>query len=211
MHRPVHPGPWLQAAWATEGLQTDQLSIENGAIVCNAARCPLLIDPQLQGVAWIKRREAPRGLVTVQTTEPRWLDKALRCIEEGLPLLVENMGEVLDASLESMVARRLVRRGRALLLRVGSQEVAFNPAFRLYLATKLANPHYPPEVAAQTTVINFCITPHGLEQQLLAMVCHGTSTCSDTSVLTAFCAVCCIRVHGAACIQCLLCCSVLPC
>lgn len=162
--------PLVQAAWATEGLQTDQLSVENGAIVCSAARCPLLVDPQLQGVAWIKRREGPQGLVTVQTTEHRWLDKALRCVEEGLPLLVENMGEALDASLESMVARRLIRRGRALLLRVGSQEVPYNPGFRLYLATKLANPHYPPEVAAQTTVINFCVTPHGLEEQLLAMV-----------------------------------------
>lgn len=121
-------------------------------------------------MAWIKQREVPRGLVTVQTTEPQWLDKALRCVEEGLPLLVENMGESLDASLESMVARRLVRRGRTLVLRVGTQEVSFNPAFRLYMATKLANPHYPPEVAAQTMVINFCVTPHGLEEQLLAMV-----------------------------------------
>ena len=44
------------------------------------------------------------------------------------------------------------------------------PGHRLYLATKLANPHYRPEIAAQTTLVNFCVTEEGLEEQLLAAV-----------------------------------------
>lgn len=36
--------------------------------------------------------------------------------------------------------------------------------------TKLSNPHYKPEVAAQTTLVNFCVTEAGLEEQLLAAV-----------------------------------------
>ena len=36
------------AMWGAEGLPADQVSTENGAIVCNSARWPLVIDPQLQ-------------------------------------------------------------------------------------------------------------------------------------------------------------------
>lgn len=38
------------------------------------------------------------------------------------------------------------------------------------LQTKLANPHYKPEMQAQATLINFTVTRDGLEDQLLAEV-----------------------------------------
>ena len=53
---------------------------------------------------------------------------------------------------------------------IGDSEVEYDANFRLYLQTKLANPHYKPEIAAQTTLLNFCVTEKGLEDQLLALV-----------------------------------------
>ena len=41
---------------------------------------------------------------------------------------------------------------------------------RMILQTKLANPHYKPEMQAQATIINFTVTRDGLEDQLLAEV-----------------------------------------
>ena len=40
----------------------------------------------------------------------------------------------------------------------------------MILQTKLANPHYKPEMQAQATLINFTVTREGLEDQLLAEV-----------------------------------------
>lgn len=41
---------------------------------------------------------------------------------------------------------------------------------RLYITTKLRNPHYLPEVAVKVVLLNFMITPMGLEDQLLGVV-----------------------------------------
>lgn len=64
-----------QAKWAQEGLQTDALSVENGTIISAAARWPLLIDPQLQGIKWIIGKEAPNGLRIIQQSEHNYIDK----------------------------------------------------------------------------------------------------------------------------------------
>ncbi len=45
-----------------------------------------------------------------------------------------------------------------------------HPSFKLYLHTKLSNPHYPPEVQAETTLVNFAVTEVGLVEQLLSLV-----------------------------------------
>lgn len=45
------------AQWCNENLPSDRMSIENATILTNAERWPLMIDPQLQGIKWIKTRE----------------------------------------------------------------------------------------------------------------------------------------------------------
>ena len=40
--------------------------------------------------------------------------------------------------------------GRNQYLKLGDKEVEFNPNFRLYLHTKLSNPHFGPEIQAET-------------------------------------------------------------
>lgn len=70
--------------------------------------------------------------------------------------------------LDPLLGRNLIKRGRA--IKIGDKQMDYNPKFRMILQTKLANPHYKPEMQAQTTLINFTVTRDGLEEQLLAEV-----------------------------------------
>lgn len=52
-------------------------------------------------------------------------------------------------------------------VKIGENVIPYHPDFRFYMTTKLRNPHYPPEVAVKTSLLNFFVTPEGLEEQLL--------------------------------------------
>ena len=55
-------------------------------------------------------------------------------------------------------------------IRLGENVIEYSEDFKLYITTKLRNPHYLPEVATKVTLVNFMISPEGLEDQLLGIV-----------------------------------------
>ena len=85
-------------------------------------------------------------------------------------MIIENIGTEIDAMLDPVLSRSIYKKGRGLYLKLGGEEVEYDPGFQLYLQTKLSNPHYKPEISAQCTLINFIATEQGLEDQLLAKV-----------------------------------------
>lgn len=164
------------AEWNSRGLPSDRVSVENGAIVRRSVRCPLLIDPQLQGIHWLRetekhaRRLAPATITVVRQDQQNLSQLLENAVEHGHSVIVENMGEKLEVALWPVIAKSTTLRGRKTLLKMGDKLVPLHADFRLYLHTKLSNPHLPPEVQAETTVVNFAVTPQGLEDQLLALV-----------------------------------------
>lgn len=91
-------------------------------------------------------------------------------LQAGSILMIESIGEQIDAILDPLLSRQFVKKGRGFTVKLGSEDVDLMSTFKLYLQTKLINPHYKPETAAQCTIINFIVTESGLEDQLLAMV-----------------------------------------
>ena len=121
----------------------------------------------LQGLKWIKKKYGSE-LRTIQLSQKHYLDTVVHCVSHGQPLLIENLQEDVDPVLDPLLSRQLIKKGTA--IKFGDKEVEYNPQFRLYLHSKLANPHLKPEVQALTTLINFTVTRTGLEDQLLAKV-----------------------------------------
>uniref|UniRef100_A0AAY4DSH0 Dynein, axonemal, heavy polypeptide 9 like n=1 Tax=Denticeps clupeoides TaxID=299321 RepID=A0AAY4DSH0_9TELE len=155
------------AKWNNEGLPGDKMSTQNATILTNCERWPLLIDPQLQGIKWIKNHYG-NNLRVISLGQKGYVDVIEQAVVTGDPVLIENLEETIDPIIDPLLGRHTIKKGR--YIKVGDKECYFHPSFRLILHTKLANPHYKPEIQAQTTLINFTVTRDGLEDQLLAEV-----------------------------------------
>ena len=55
-------------------------------------------------------------------------------------------------------------------IKLGDSVIEYSPTFFFYITTKLRNPHYLPELSTKVSLLNFMITPEGLEDQLLGIV-----------------------------------------
>uniref|UniRef100_A0A3Q0KRH4 Dynein axonemal heavy chain 7 n=2 Tax=Schistosoma mansoni TaxID=6183 RepID=A0A3Q0KRH4_SCHMA len=156
--------------WNIDGLPRDAFSIDNSVIVANARRWPLMIDPQGQANKWIKNMEKDTGITVVKLTDSDFIRNLENGIQFGTPILLENVGEDLDPSLEPLLLKQTFRQGGVDMIRLGENIIEYSKDFRLYITTKLRNPHYLPEIAVKVSLLNFMITLEGLEDQLLGIV-----------------------------------------
>ncbi|XP_036012664.1 dynein axonemal heavy chain 2 isoform X5 [Mus musculus] len=156
--------------WNIQGLPSDAFSTENGIIVTRGNRWALMIDPQGQALKWIKNMEGNQGLKIIDLQMHDYLRVLEHAIQFGFPVLLQNVQEYLDPTLNPVLNKSVARIGGRMLIRIGDKEVEYNPNFRFYLTTKLSNPHYNPETSAKTTIVNFAVKEQGLEAQLLGIV-----------------------------------------
>ena len=89
-------------------------------------------------------------------------------IQNGKWFLLENVGTELDQSLEPILNQQIVKTSGSLSIAFGDKTLTYNDHFKLFMTTTLPNPHYSPEAFVKVTIINFAITPQGLEDQMLA-------------------------------------------
>lgn len=159
-----------KASWNNNSLPPDKVSTENGAILTNSERTTLMVDPQLQGVTWIRKTYEPKGLKVTRLSNPKMVKTVEFAVEAGDPVLIENMQNSVDAVIQPIYSKQIVKKGKSRYIKMGDKELNLHPDFQLFLHTKLSNPHYPPEIQAECTMINFTVTENGLEDQLLSLV-----------------------------------------
>ncbi|XP_023368810.1 dynein heavy chain 1, axonemal [Otolemur garnettii] len=157
-------------SWQIAGLPNDTLSVENGVIHQFSQRWTHFIDPQSQANKWIKNMEKDNGLDVFKLSDRDFLRSMENAIRFGKPCLLENVGEELDPALEPVLLKQTYKQQGNTVLKLGDTVIPYHEDFKMYITTKLPNPHYTPEIATKLTLINFTLSPSGLEDQLLGQV-----------------------------------------
>lgn len=158
------------SSWNVYGLSKDAYSTENAVILDNSKMWSLLIDPQSQANKWIREMEAPNGLRVIKLSDTRYMEILEHSIESGKPVLLENIEEELDTSLEPILTKDTHEIDGVTFLTIASKTLKYSDQFRFYVTTKLPNPLYPPYVFNLVSIIDFSLTNEGLENQLLDIV-----------------------------------------
>lgn len=156
-----------------------------------------MIDPQNQALTWLMAKERDNlpsgagfsrssssssssssspdpggfgGVAAVTDGNDPHLKEILEfSLSQGKTLIL-SVDEKTDPVLDPVLDRRVQKRGKTQFIVVGGKKMDFDPRFKLLLFTRLANPSLSPELQAHTTLIDFTVTQHGLEEQLLARV-----------------------------------------
>jgi len=163
--------PLAIRAWQIAGLPTDAVSTENGVVISKARRYNLMIDPQGQASKFIKNlgdnKESGAGIEIFKLNDKKFTTKLEISIQMGKWVLIDQIGETLDPSLDPILAQNWVMQGGQPHVKMGDKLIQKNEKFNIYMCTRLPNPHYSPELQAKVTLLNFMITPAGLEDQML--------------------------------------------
>jgi dynein heavy chain len=163
-------------SWQLCQLPSDSLSTQNAIVMDNGRRWPLLIDPQGQGNRYVRSMSKDSafclggGMDVVKLSDRTFLRSLIQAVQLGRWVLLENIQESLEAALEPILLQQKFKQGGQDFIKIGDDNVPYNDYFRFFMTTKLANPHYSPEIQVKVSLLNFTITLGGLEEQLLGVV-----------------------------------------
>ena len=99
-------------------------------------------------------------------TSRTFLRSVTNCVYNGKPLLIEDLQESVEPSIDSILLHQefLDEDGTWKIKLDKEEPYQFVDGFKLFMTTKMPNPHYPPEVCIKVTLINFTVTTSGLQE-----------------------------------------------
>ena len=129
-----------------------------------------MIDPQLQANVWV-RKLCKDSLVIVKLSDGDAYVKAMeKAVLTGSTVLIEDVHEDLDPGLDPILLKAIYVKDGMRIINFNDRDITYDDNFKLFVTTKMPNPHYLPEICIKMTIINFTVTQEGLEEQMLVDV-----------------------------------------
>nr|DBA32514.1 TPA: hypothetical protein GDO54_000298 [Pyxicephalus adspersus] len=157
-----------QLIWKSEGLPSDELSIENALVILQSQVCPFLIDPSSQATEWLKTHLKESRMEVINQQDANFITALELAVRFGKTLIIQEMDGV-EPVLYPLLRKDLIAQGPRYVVQIGEKTIDYNEEFRLFLATRNPNPFIPPDASSVVTEVNFTTTRAGLRGQLLAL------------------------------------------
>eukprot|EP01061_Rhynchopus_euleeides_P011972 TRINITY_DN21580_c1_g1_i2.p1 TRINITY_DN21580_c1_g1~~TRINITY_DN21580_c1_g1_i2.p1 ORF type:complete len:3556 (+),score=1754.90 TRINITY_DN21580_c1_g1_i2:217-10884(+) len=157
--------------YKSEGLPSDELSMQNAIMLLDANQTPLFIDPASQATKWLKEHLHRRSDVSTEYTTPgddRFGHTLELAVRFGKTLIVAECDGI-EPMLYPIMRKDLISQGPKKVVPIGDKLVDWQDTFKLYLVTRQSDLTLPPDAQALATEVNFSITREGLEGQLLGL------------------------------------------
>jgi dynein heavy chain 1 len=155
--------------WQSHGLPGDSLSLENGVILDHCVRFPLIIDPSGHAIDFVMNKYKDQKIQKTSFLDKAFMKTLAGAVRFGTTLLVENV-EKLDPVLNPILNKEIQRTGGRSLVRIGTEEVDYSPKFSIILTTKNPAVRLTPDLCSRVTLVNFTVTPAGLQSQSLSRI-----------------------------------------
>lgn len=104
---------------------------------------------------WIRKKEEKNNLKESSFNNPDFLKQLELAIKYGFPFLFKDVDEYIDPVIDNVLEKNVKGGAGREHIILGDKEVDYDPSFRLYLTSKLANPRYSPAVFGKAMVINY--------------------------------------------------------
>ncbi|XP_034460809.1 cytoplasmic dynein 2 heavy chain 1 isoform X1 [Hippoglossus hippoglossus] len=164
-----------QLIWKSQGLPSDDLSMENALVILqiNALKlrsvaCPFLIDPSSRATEWLRTHLKENRLEVINQQDSNFMTSLELAVRFGKTLIIQEMDGV-EPVLYPLLRKDLIAQGPRYVVQIGDKVIDYNEDFRLFLATRNPSPFIPPDAVSVVTEVNFTTTRAGLRGQLLAL------------------------------------------
>ncbi|XP_038123892.1 cytoplasmic dynein 2 heavy chain 1 [Cyprinodon tularosa] len=164
-----------QLIWKSQGLPSDDLSMENALVILQintlklqSVACPFLIDPSSRATEWLRTHLKEQRLEVINQQDNNFMTSVELAVRFGKTLIIQEMDGV-EPVLYPLLRKDLIAQGPRYVVQIGDKVIDYNEDFRLFLATRNPSPFIPPDAASVVTEVNFTTTRAGLRGQLLAL------------------------------------------
>lgn len=158
--------PNERLVWRSHKLPSDDLCTENAIIMKRYHKYPLIIDPAGQAMEYLLSLLADKSYILSSFADDAFLKNLEKSLRFGRPLIVQDV-EKIEPILNSVLNKEVYKTGGMVLIRVGDQEIDFNPNFTMFMITRNSNAKFTPDLCSRVTFVNFTITSSSLEDQCL--------------------------------------------